>query len=108
MDGKPVKQVRICEDTFNPATLDEADFEELNPLHIVDIATTPENIYALHWNFKYADAKDTAPTIFKIDWDGNIVDRWFNVSMPLYKIAVGDDNSIIGWNGQEFIHIPAF
>jgi len=28
--------------------------------------------------------------------------------MPLYKIAVSDDNSIIGWNGQEFIHIPAF
>ncbi len=67
MDGKPVKQVRICEDTFNPATLDEADFEELNPLHIVDITTTPNFIYALHWNFKYADAEDTAPTIFKID-----------------------------------------
>ena len=108
MDGKPVKQVRICEDTFNPATLNEAYFEDLNPLHIVDIATTPNFIYALHWNFKYADAEDTAPTIFKIDWDGNIIDRLFNVPMPLYKIAVGDDNSIIGWNGQEFILIPAF
>jgi hypothetical protein len=108
MDGKLIKQVRICEDTFNSATLKEADFEDQNPLHIVDIATTPEHIYALHWNFKYADAEDTVPTIFKIDWDGKIVDRLFNVPMPLYKIAVGDDNSIIGWNGKEFIHITSF
>lgn len=108
MDGKLIKQVRICEDTFNSATLKEADFEDRNPLHIVDIATTPENIYALHWNFKYADAEDTAPTIFKIDWDGKIVGRLSNVYMPLYKIAVGDDNSIIGWNGKEFIQITSF
>ncbi len=108
MDGKPVKQVRICEDTFNPATLDEADFEELNPLHIVDITTTPNFIYALHWNFKYADAEDTAPTIFKIDWEGKIVDRLFNVPMPLYKIAVSDDNYIIGWSGQDFVYLPGF
>ena len=108
MDGKPVKQVRICEDTFNPATLDEADFEELNPLHIVDITTTPNFIYALHWNFKYADAEDTAPTIFKIDWEGKIVDRLFNVPMPPYKIAVSDDNYIIGWSGQDFVYLPGF
>ncbi len=108
MDGKPVKQVRICEDSFNPATLDEADFEELNPLHIVDITTTPNFIYALHWNFKYADAEDTAPTIFKIDWEGKIVDRLFNVPMPLYKIAVSDDNYIIGWSGQDFVYLPGF
>ena len=108
MDGKLVKQVRICEDTFNPATLDEADFEELNPLHIVDITTTPNFIYALHWNFKYADAEDTAPTIFKIDWEGKIVDRLFNVPMPLYKIAVSDDNYIIGWSGQDFVYLPGF
>lgn len=108
MDGKLIKQVRICEDTFNSATLKEADFEDRNPLQIVDIAATPENIYALHWNFKYADAEDTAPTIFKIDWDGKIVDRLCNVPMPLYKIAVGDDNSIIGWNGKEFIQITSF
>jgi len=108
MDGKLVKQVRICEDTFNPATLNEADFEDLNQLHIVDITSTPEYIYALHWNYKYADAHDFAPTVFKIDWDGKIVDRLFNVPTQLYKIAVCDDNSIIGWNGKEFLHIPAF
>lgn len=108
MDGKPVKQVRICEDTFDPSTLNEADFEDLNPLHIVDVTTTPNFIYALHWNFKYAVAEDTAPTIFKIDWDGKIVDRLFNVPIPLYKIAVGNDNSIIGWNGQDFVYLPGF
>jgi len=107
MDGKLLRQVRIGLDTFNPETLEEADFEELNPIHIVDIAVTPNNIYALHWNFKYADAEDTAPTIFNIDWDGKIIDRLFNVPMPLYKIAVGDDNSIIGWNGKEFINIDS-
>lgn len=108
MDGKLMRKVRIGQDTFNPETLDEADFEELNPIQFIDISVTPEYIYALHWNFKYTDAEDTAPTIFKIDWDGNIVDRLFNVPTPLYKIAVGNDNSIIGWNGQEFIHISAF
>jgi len=107
MDGKLIKQVRIGQDTFNPETLEEADFEELNPIHIVDIAVTPKNIYALHWNFKYNDAKDTAPTIFKIDWEGNIVDRLFNMPIPLYKIAVSDDNSIIGWNGKDFIFIDS-
>ncbi len=108
LDGNIIKQVRICEDTFDSATLDEADFEDLNQLHIVDITSTPEYIYALHWNFKYADVENFAPTIFKIDWDGKIVDRLFNVPTPLYKIAVCDDNSIIGWNGKEFIHIPSF
>lgn len=105
MDGKLIRQVRIGQDTFNPETLEEADFEELNPLHNVDISVTPEYIYALHWNCKYGDAENTAPTIFKIDWDGNIVDRLFDVPMPLYKIAVSDDKSIIGWNGKEFISI---
>ncbi len=108
LDGNLIKQVRIGKDTFEPATLDEADFEDLNRLHIVDIASTPEYIYALHWNFKYADAEVMSPTIFKIDWEGKIVDRLFNVSNPLYKIAVCDDSSIIGWNGKEFLHIPAF
>lgn len=105
MDGKLIKQVRIGQDSFNPASLEEADFEKLNPLHIVDISATPGYIYALHWNFKYANAMDTAPTIFKIDWDGKIIDRIFNVPMPLYKIAVIDDNFIIGWNGKDFIRI---
>ena len=105
MDGKLIKRVRIGEDTFDSESLKEADFEELNPIHTVDISVTPEYIYALHWNSKYADAEDSAPTIFKIDWDGNIVDRLFNVPMPLYKIAVGNDNSIIGWNGKDFVYI---
>ena len=108
MDGKLIRQVRIGQDTFNPETLDEADFEELNPLHIVDISVSPQNIYALHWNFKYSNAHDTASTIFKIDWDGNIVDRLFNVPMPLYRIAISDDKFIIGWNGKDFIYIEAF
>lgn len=108
MDGKLIRQVRIGQDTFNPETLDEADFEELNPLHIVDISVTPEYIYALHWNFKYMDAEKTAPTIFKIDWDGNIVNRLFNVPMPLYKVAVSDEKSIIAWNGKDFVLFPNF
>lgn len=105
MDGKLIKQVRFGQDTFNHETLTEADFEELNPLHIVDISVTHQYIYALHWNCKYADAMDTAPAIFKIDWDGNIVDRLFNVPTPLYKIAVMNDNDVIGWNGKQFVKL---
>lgn len=106
-DGKLIKRVRVGEDTFNPATLGEADFEELNTLHFVDLTTTPEHIFALHWNCKYADAENVAPTIFKIDWDGNIVDRLFNLPTPLYKIAAtADGTSLIGWTGHEFVHIP--
>lgn len=108
MNGKLIKQVRIGEDTFNPNTIAEADFEEMNPLHIVDISVTPQYIYALHWNFKYTDAENTAPTIFKIDWDGNIIDRVSNVPIPLYKITVCDDNLIIGWNGKEFVSLAGF
>lgn len=108
MNGKLIKQVRIGEDTFNPNTIAEADFEEMNPLHIVDISVTPQYVYALHWNFKYTDAANTAPTILKIDWDGNIIDKLYNVPMPLYKIAVSEDNLIIGWNGKEFVSLAGF
>ena len=105
MDGKLIKQVRIGSATFNPATLDEADFEDLNPLHTVDIAATPEYIYALYWNYKYEDADKIAPTLFKIDWDGNVIDRRPNLPMPIYKIAVAADKSIIGWTGTGFLRL---
>jgi len=105
IDGSQIKRVQIGNNTFNPATLEEADFEELNTLHFVDIATTPDYIYALHWNCKYADAVTTAPTIYKFDWNGNIVDKIINAPTPLYKIVIDKGKDIIGWDGRNFILI---
>lgn len=107
-DGKLIKRARVGEDTFNPATLGEADFEEMNTLHFVDLTTTPEHIFALHWNCRYADTENVAPTIFKLDWDGSIVDRLINVPTPLYKIAATvDGTAFIGWTGRQFVLLHA-
>lgn len=104
-DGKIIKSVKIGEDTFDPKTLEEGDFETLNSLHTVDLTYTSDYIYALHWGYGYSDADKNAPTIYKIDWNGKVIDRYFNIPYPLYRIAALDDNRLIGWNGKEFILI---
>ena len=101
-DGNIIKSVKIGEDTFDPKTLEEGDFETLNSLHTVDLTYTSDNIYVLHWGYGYSDADKYASTIYKIDWNGNIIDRYFNIPYPLYRIAALDDNRLIGWNGKEF------
>lgn len=102
-DGKKIKSVKIGEDTFDPKTLEDADFETLNILHTVDLTYTSDYIYALHWAYGYSDAVKTAPTFYKIDWNGTAIDRYFNVPYPLYRIAAKDDSTLIGWNGNEFV-----
>ena len=104
MDGKPVKQVRICEDTFNPATLNEAEFEDLNPLHFIDITTTDNYIYALMWGCRYAEIKTNAPAIYVIDWSGNIV-KTVSIDLTLHRIASISEEQIIGWDGNQFVLI---
>ena len=104
-DGNVISSVRIGEDTFDPKTLDEPDFDALNVLHTVDVTYTPDYIYALHWGCGYSDAVNFAPTIYKIDWNGKIIDRYFNVPYPLYRIAAIEDSRLIGWNGKDFILI---
>lgn len=102
-DGKIIKSVKIGEDTFDPKTLEEADFEAMNSLHTVDLTYTSDYIYALHWAYGYSDADKTAPAIYKIDWNGNIIDRYNNIPYPLYRITAIDDTRLICWNGKDFI-----
>lgn len=102
-DGNIINSVKIGDDTFNPKTLDEADFDDLNNLHTVDLTYTPDYIYALYWGFKYADSRQSNPTIIKLDWNGNIIARYSDLAGPLYRIAAKDDSTVIGWNGNEFI-----
>ncbi|WP_297063840.1 hypothetical protein [uncultured Duncaniella sp.] len=105
-DGKTIKSVKIGEDTFDPKTLEEADFEAMNSLHTVDLTYTSDYIYALHWGYGYSDADKTAPTIYKIDWNGKVIDRYFNVPYPLYRIAALNDSMLISWVGKNFVLIP--
>lgn len=105
IDGKTIKSTNIGEDTFDPNTLEEADFEALNIRHTVDVTYTSDYIYALHWFYKYSDATNFAPTIYKIDWNGKVIDRYFNLPYPLYRIVALDDTWLIGWNGEEFVII---
>lgn len=104
-EGNIVKSVRIGKDTFDPKTLDEADFEDLNMLHTVDITYTPDYIYALYWGFRFADAATSVPEIIKIDLDGNIVKRYIDLPGRLYRIAAVNDSSLIGWDGNNFMKI---
>lgn len=101
--GKRIKSVRIGKDSFDPKTMEKADFDGLNSLHTVDVTYTPDYIYALYWGFKYADSKHSKPAIIKLDWDGNIIARYNNWVGPLYRIAAKDDSTLIGWNGNEFV-----
>lgn len=100
--GKKIKSVKNGEDTFDPKTMEEADFEAMNSLHTVDLTYTSDYIYALHWGYGYSDADKYAPTVYKIDWNGKVIDRYFNIPYPLYRIAAKDDSTLIGWNGKEF------
>lgn len=102
-NGELINSVRMGDDTFNPKTLDEADFDELNSLHIVDVTYSPDYIYVLYWGFRYADSMQSKPTIIKLDWDGNVVARYSDLACPLYRIAAKDDSTLIGWNGKEFV-----
>lgn len=101
--GNIINFERIGDDTFNPKTLYEADFDELNSLHTVDVTYTPDYIYAHYWGFRYADSQQSKPTIIKLDWGGNIIARYSDLSGPLYRIAAKDDSTLIGWNGKEFV-----
>lgn len=100
-DSHAIKSVRLGEDTFDSKTLEEADFENLNVLHTVDITYTPDYIYALYWGYRYNDSVNSTPAIIKIDWNGNIIYRQ-QVSIPLHRIAASD-NAIIGWTGENFV-----
>lgn len=100
-DGNIINFERIGDDTFNPKTLDEADFDEFNSLHTVDVTYTPNYIYALYWGFRYAEASSATPTVYKISWDGKII-KHYKLSTTLYRIAAIDDSSLIGWSGKDF------
>lgn len=100
-DSHSIKSVRLGEDTFDLKTLEDADFENLNTLHTVDITSTPDYIYALYWGYRYSDSKNCTPTLIKIDWNGNIISRR-PVKVPLRRIAASD-NAIIGWTGEDFV-----
>lgn len=94
LDGAILKTVKVADSTFNSATLEEADFEDLNPLHFVDISTTDDYIYALYWG--HTSSQTTCAVIYKIDWDGNIVNKT-PLNIFAYRIAVMDDGTIICW-----------
>lgn len=102
-NGKKIKSVRIGKDAFDPKTLEEADFDGLNSLHTVDVTYTQNYIYVLYWGFKYANSRQSKPTIIKLDWVGNIIARYNDWVGPLYRIAAKDDSTLISWNGKEFV-----
>ncbi len=103
IEGHLINTVRIGDDTFDTKTLDEADFDEQNILHTVDVTSTMDYIYLLHWGYKYSEASIITPTIYKLDWNGKILAHYTAIPKPLYRIAVLDDTSLIGWNGKEFL-----
>lgn len=101
IDGNLIKSLRLGNDTFKLETLDEADFENFNVLHTVDLTYTSNYIYALYWGFKYDEASSAKPIVYKISWDGKIIEH-YKLSTTLYRIAAIDDSSLIGWSGKDF------
>lgn len=98
VDGAILKRVEVGDATFDPSTLDKADFEADNPQHFVDISATDGYIYALYWGRKFGETGSS--TIYKIDWCGNIVKR-YTIDETLSKIAVYDENILIAWDGKQ-------
>lgn len=105
LDGKIIKSVRVGDDTFDVKTLCKADFEDLNTLHTVDITYTPDFIYAIYWGYKFKDSKTKTPTILKLDWKGNIIDRYTGLPASLRRIAAVNNSTLIGWDGNNFIKL---
>lgn len=106
MNGRIINQLRLASDTFDDSTLDEADFEELNPIHTVDVTTSTNDIYALYLGRKYADinSNSVASLIYRLNWNGNVISQ-YKINATLYRIAYYDENMLIGWNGNDFIEI---
>lgn len=99
LDGSILKTVKVADSTFNPTTLEEADFENLNPLHFVDISITDDYICALYWG--HTSSQTISAIIYKIDWDGNIVNK-IPLNIFASRIAVMDDGTIIYWAKEDF------
>ncbi len=106
LDGSIIKTIEFGAPTFEPTSLEEADFEDLNPLHFVDITTGDGYIYALHRGHHYSErnAPGVNSSIYKIDWNGNIVNQ-YPVTADFQSIVVYNDNILIAWNGKEFVMI---
>ncbi len=103
-DGKIISSVRLSEDTFDPTTLEKADFEDLNPLNIVDITATDDYIYALYWGHKHGDTGNSK--IYQLDWTGNVIAQNI-LDYSVYKIAFVDCNTLVCWTGNGFVLIGA-
>ena len=105
-DGAVLNTVEVAKPTFRMATLNEADFEDLNPLHFIDITATDDYIYAIYWGQKFAQRKspNVTSSIYKLDWGGNIINQ-YTVNANLHNIAVYNPNTLIAWTGAEFILI---
>lgn len=102
LDGPMINRLAVADPIFDPATLEEADLETLNPLNFVDITATDDFIYALYWGHKYGEAG--APRIYQLDWDGNIIAQHL-LHEDIHKIAALDSGTLIGWTGKEFFSI---
>lgn len=105
MDGTSLKSIRLGQDTFDRSTLNEADFEDLNPLHTVDLTNTSDYIYALYWSYRYDERATRFPSIIKFDMEGNIIERYSDIPSPLCRIAAISNFRLIGWTGNRFILI---
>lgn len=105
MDGSLLKSIRLGQDTFDRSTLNEADFEDLNPLHTVDLTYTSDYIYALYLSYRYDERATRFPSIIKFDMEGNIIERYSDIPSPLCRIAAISDSRCIGWTGNRFILI---
>lgn len=107
-DGKTIKIVRIGEDTFDTRTLDEADFDSLNILHTIYLTLSQNYIYALYLGQKYSELKPgDSVDIIKLDFDGNIIGRYRGGS-KLSSIAATDDDTLVGWDGTNFLYIELY
>ncbi len=106
-ESSDVRTIEIAEPTFDRATLSQADLESLNPLHFVDITATDDFIFALYWghDFNSQPSDEFRSTIYKIDWDGNILGR-FPMNIYLRNIAAVNNTILIGWTGTAFLQLP--
>ena len=91
--GDTIASVQVASETFDPATLVEADAEDSNILHFIDTAQSSDRLYALYWGKTYADMRKDSDRgsaksrLFQFDLQGNLL----NVKeLPgqIYKIAV--------------------
>lgn len=109
INGGLVKSLKIGTDTFMPETLEDADTENMNIIHFIDIDCSKETLFALYMGKKYNEILPSDHTLLYIfDFEGKKM-KEYDIPAVITNLATsGDGKTIISYDGNKFIMFSLF